>query len=175
MKKFRELSPVVNCLAPRVGLEPTTCGLTVRRSTDWAIGESGNTNYTGPHGGLQVFLWKIFKIISHYLINQRVIDEKIFENFFNLFFFAIPPQSEPRQCASLMRFPSIDRRILIQCGFVFGASRGETGYHDSLLSCLSGFESRRGDHKIVWRILPSSSPSFLCFPFGHFFYTSLVF
>ena len=26
-------------LAPPVGLEPTTCGLTVRRSTDWAKGE----------------------------------------------------------------------------------------------------------------------------------------
>ena len=30
----------MNCVAPRVGFEPTTCGLTVRRSTDWAIGES---------------------------------------------------------------------------------------------------------------------------------------
>ena len=26
-------------MAPPVGLEPTTCGLTVRRSTDWAKGE----------------------------------------------------------------------------------------------------------------------------------------
>ena len=32
-------------LAPPVGLEPTTCGLTVRRSTDWAKGEYSCWHY----------------------------------------------------------------------------------------------------------------------------------
>ena len=36
LKKKDTLSRVFLFLAPLVGLEPTTCGLTVRRSTDWA-------------------------------------------------------------------------------------------------------------------------------------------
>ena len=37
MSKTKEISTSWSlCLAPLVGLEPTTCGLTVRRSTDWA-------------------------------------------------------------------------------------------------------------------------------------------
>ena len=36
LKKKDPLSRVFLFLAPLVGLEPTTCGLTVRRSTDWA-------------------------------------------------------------------------------------------------------------------------------------------
>ena len=34
INKFEELIYMEFCLAPRVGFEPTTCGLTVRRSTD---------------------------------------------------------------------------------------------------------------------------------------------
>ena len=41
--KSRTLS--CTALAPPVGLEPTTCGLTVRRSTDWAKGESLCSRY----------------------------------------------------------------------------------------------------------------------------------
>ena len=34
--KEKDIQTDVPFLAPLVGLEPTTCGLTVRRSTDWA-------------------------------------------------------------------------------------------------------------------------------------------
>ena len=37
-KKDTVATATVSFLAPPVGLEPTTCGLTVRRSTDWAKG-----------------------------------------------------------------------------------------------------------------------------------------
>ena len=43
----KEHHPIGWCsfLAPPVGLEPTTCGLTVRRSTDWAKGEYECSRY----------------------------------------------------------------------------------------------------------------------------------
>ena len=77
-RKGRSFDLPSSKVAPRVGLEPTTCGLTVRRSTDWAIGESGNTNITELLRGLQVFLWKIFKIFLCSSWNQWLNLKNIF-------------------------------------------------------------------------------------------------
>ena len=43
-------------MAPPVGLEPTTCGLTVRRSTDWAKGESLCSRYLFSQVGQGIVL-----------------------------------------------------------------------------------------------------------------------
>ena len=79
-------------LAPRPGLEPGTCGLTVRRSTDWAIGDPLNNrthfNFLSKtcfgycirnFNRAENLLLDLFKKLQYPVSSERIANLRIFK------------------------------------------------------------------------------------------------
>ena len=61
---------VFRILALQPGLEPGTCGLTVRRSTDWAIGESARI-LCAKARRVKSLRWYFYEIYAKWFKNKR--------------------------------------------------------------------------------------------------------
>ena len=69
-KKPTRMEWVFRILALQPGLEPGTCGLTVRRSTDWAIGESARI-LCGKAQRVKSLAWYFYIICFKWFKNKR--------------------------------------------------------------------------------------------------------
>ena len=70
-KKPTRMEWVFRILALQPGLEPGTCGLTVRRSTDWAIGESARI-LCGKAQRVKSLAWYFYIICFKWFKNKRL-------------------------------------------------------------------------------------------------------